>query len=124
MSLPICCTTLQEVRDQIDRVDTLIVNLIAERTEYVVQAARFKDTKEAVRIPTRIESIIGRVRALARETGLDPAMVESVYRHHKSVFAPHPGPLSLFATREARHYSADGYRLVAGEIANRLMISH
>ena len=81
MSLPICCTTLQEVRDQIDRVDTLIVNLIAERTEYVVQAARFKDTKEAVRIPTRIESIIGRVRVLARETGLDPAMIESVYRH-------------------------------------------
>jgi isochorismate pyruvate lyase len=80
MYRPIRCTTLQEVRDQIDRVDTLIVGLIAERTGYVVQAARFKDTKEAVRIPTRIEFIIDRVRVLAQETGLDPAMIESVYR--------------------------------------------
>ena len=43
---------------------------------------------------------------------------------HKSVFAPHPDPLSLFATREARHYSAEGYRLVAEEIANRLTIRY
>ena len=43
---------------------------------------------------------------------------------HKSVFAPHPDPLSLFATREARHYSAEGYRLVAEEIASRLMIRY
>ena len=43
---------------------------------------------------------------------------------HKSVFASHPDPLSLFATREAQHYSADGYRLVAEEIANRLMIRY
>ena len=43
---------------------------------------------------------------------------------HQSVFALHPEPLSLFANRKARHYNAVGYRLVAGEIASRLMIRY
>ena len=43
---------------------------------------------------------------------------------HKSVFAPHSDPLSLFPFfREALHYSADGYRLVAEEIASRLLMA-
>ena len=42
---------------------------------------------------------------------------------HKSVFASHPDPPTLFSTREARHYSADGYRLVAEEIASRLLMA-
>ena len=75
------CDTLQEVREQIDRIDTLIVDLVAERTKYVFQAARFKNTREAVRVPTRINSIINRVRSMAKETELDPDMIESVYRH-------------------------------------------
>ena len=34
-----------------------------------------------MRFPARIEAIIYRVRTLAEQTGLDPAMIESVYRH-------------------------------------------
>ena len=81
MPQAIHCNTVQEVRNQIDRHDTLIVNLLAERTDYVFQAARFKNTPGAVRVPARIEAIIDRVRTLAEQTGLDPAMIESVYRH-------------------------------------------
>ena len=75
------CNTVQEVRNQIDRHGTLIVNLLAECTDYVFQAARFKNTRGAIRVPARIEAIIDRVRTLAEHTGLDPAMIESVYRH-------------------------------------------
>ena len=75
------CNTVQEVRNQIDRHGTLIVNLLAKCTDYVFQAARFKDTRGAVRVPARIEAIIDRVRTLAEQPRLDPAMIESVYRH-------------------------------------------
>jgi chorismate mutase len=45
---------------------------------------RLQDSKTrggAVRFPARIEAIIYRVRTLAEQTGLDPAMIESVYQH-------------------------------------------
>jgi isochorismate pyruvate lyase len=45
------CNTVQEVRNQIDRHGTLIVNLLAERTDYVFQAARFKNTRGAFESP-------------------------------------------------------------------------
>ena len=44
MPQAIHCNTVQEVRNQIDRHVTLIVNLLAECTNYVFQAARFKNT--------------------------------------------------------------------------------
>ena len=43
--MPIECNDLEQVRAQIDRLDALIVELIAERTTYVIQAAKFKKTK-------------------------------------------------------------------------------
>ena len=45
---------------------------------------RLQDSKTrggAVRVPARIEAIIDPVRSLAEQTGLDSAMIESVYRH-------------------------------------------
>ncbi len=39
---------------------------------------------------------------------------------HEEVFASHPDPLSLFPYRREGHYNAEGYRLVAETIRNRL----
>jgi len=39
---------------------------------------------------------------------------------HEAVFARHPDPLSLFPFRLFGHYSAEGYALVAEELARRL----
>ena len=39
---------------------------------------------------------------------------------HKEVFASHADPLSLFSSREARHYNSEGYRRIAKTIAKRL----
>ncbi len=43
---------------------------------------------------------------------------------HKKVFVSHSDPLSLFPGREARHYNAEGYRLIAGAIAKQLRSDH
>ena len=39
---------------------------------------------------------------------------------HREVFDLHSDPLSLFPFRREGHYTAEGYRLVANTISNRL----
>ncbi len=74
------CESLDEVRGQIDRLDRAIVELLAERGQYVHQAAHFKKTSADVHAPKRVEQVIAKVRALAGEFGGDADVVERVYR--------------------------------------------
>lgn len=74
------CDSLEQVRENIDRLDRQIVPLLAERTGYVMQAAAFKETKSAVVDNERIEAIILKVRHLAIEEGMDPDLIEHIYR--------------------------------------------
>jgi isochorismate pyruvate lyase len=74
------CHSLAEVRSHIDRLDSRIVPLLAERAGYVAQAARFKEDKAAVVDVDRIEAIILRVRHLAVENAAAPDLIEHIYR--------------------------------------------
>jgi isochorismate pyruvate lyase len=75
-----CCASLGEVRDNIDRIDRQIVALMAERAKYVGEAGRFKADPAAVSAPARVEAIILKVKALAREDGLAEPVAERTYR--------------------------------------------
>lgn len=83
------CKTLQEVRENIDRLDRILVPILAERAGYVEQAARFKATKAAVVDPERIEEIILKVRHMAIEEGMAPDLVEHIYRSMIDAFIIH-----------------------------------
>jgi isochorismate pyruvate lyase len=72
--------SLDEVRANIDRIDREIVQLMAERSSYVQQAARFKASSADVEAPARVEAVIRRVRAIASEEHVSPDIVEAVYR--------------------------------------------
>lgn len=74
------CSSIEEVRENIDRLDRQIVTLLAERGAYVKRAAAFKQTTEHVRAPQRVEQVISKVRALAEELHTSPAVTEQVYR--------------------------------------------
>lgn len=74
------CSDIGEVRAEIDRIDDSIVKLIAERGEYVTQAAGFKKNSDDVKAPDRVEKVIAGVRAKAEKYGADPDTVETVYR--------------------------------------------
>jgi isochorismate pyruvate lyase len=63
----------------IDRLDRQIVALLAERGGYVRQAATFKQATADVQAPQRVEQVIGKVTALARELGANPTVTERVY---------------------------------------------
>ena len=79
--LPDDCKTLAQVRVEIDRLDRAILKLLAERSGYVRQAGVLKDTREAIVDKERIETIIGQMRDMAREEGLDPEIAEDFWRH-------------------------------------------
>jgi isochorismate pyruvate lyase len=75
-----CCANLLEVRDNIDRLDREIIRLMAERGQYVAEAGRFKRDPAAVSAPARVEEIIAKVKAIARENGLAESVAERSYR--------------------------------------------
>ena len=72
------CENLEQVRENIDRIDNEIIKLIAERGTYVVQASAFKKDEEGVKDTGRVEKVISKVRAKAEEYGADPDMVEEL----------------------------------------------
>jgi len=74
------CHSLTEVRDEIDKLDDQIVELIAKRNHYVKQAARFKNTIEEVKAPERIDTVIQRLRHKALELDLSPNLVADLYK--------------------------------------------
>lgn len=80
------CENLQQVRDNINRIDDQIIKLIAERGEYVSQAAKFKKSTDGVKDTARVESVIKGVREKAERYGADPDMAEALYREMISRF--------------------------------------
>ena len=77
---PAECQTMTEVRQGVDALDRALVILLAERQGYMDAAARIKPNRAAVRDVARIEDVVAKVKAAAREAGLSEAIAEPVWR--------------------------------------------
>jgi isochorismate pyruvate lyase len=75
-----CCETLAEVRSNIDRIDHVIVRLLADRQSFVHEAGRFKANPDAVDDPVRVAQIIDKLRRVAEQDHVSPDVVEATYR--------------------------------------------
>ena len=73
------CHTLQEAREEIDKLDEEIVKLIAKRNAYIKQIAHFKKSIDEIKAHDRIEDVINRVRAMAIEYDLNPNLINDLY---------------------------------------------
>ena len=72
---------IRPLRDEIDRIDSQILSLLAKRQEQVEQVAALKKTCDMpVYHPAREEDMISRLRGRAREIGLDPDITENLFR--------------------------------------------
>ncbi|NPA65047.1 MAG: chorismate mutase [Epsilonproteobacteria bacterium] len=74
------CDSLQEVRQEIDKIDEEIVKLIAERSRYVKQAAKFKVSVDEIKSDERINHVLSHVRHLAATEGISPNLVADVFK--------------------------------------------
>ncbi len=90
----ITCKSLAEIRQNIDRLDDLIVPLLCQRLYFVTQAANFKPSVAGVVVQSRVEEIIGRVRAAAEKLQTSPDTLERVYRNL----------IDAFTADEQRHW--------------------
>jgi isochorismate pyruvate lyase len=77
-------STLAALRAEIDVLDERIVALLAQRTAVVARIGARKrqqrTTEDGVRALDRVERVVGRIRGLAADHGMDPAIAEHTYR--------------------------------------------
>ena len=71
---------MAEVRTGVDAIDRRLVVLLAERQRYMEAAARIKPRRDAVHDAGRIEEVVEKVKAAARDAGLSEAIAEPVWR--------------------------------------------
>ncbi len=73
------CNSLDEVRQEIDKLDEKLVQLISERSHLIRQAAGFKNSVEEVKAHDRIEFILQKVRHAAIQAGVSPNMISELF---------------------------------------------
>lgn len=91
----VACKSLADIRENIDRLDAVIVPLLCERLHFVRQAANFKPSVAGVVVPARVEQIIATVRGMAEKLGARPETIEKVYREL----------IDAFTADEQRHWA-------------------
>lgn len=81
MRKPADCSTMAEIRAEIDRLDEDLVRLFAERAGYIDRAAEIKAQVDLpARIGSRVEEVVQNVRGHAQTHGLPPDLVEKLWR--------------------------------------------
>jgi isochorismate pyruvate lyase len=81
MRTPADCTTMAELRAEIDRLDAELVALFAQRVAYIDRAAQIKESAGLpARITPRVEEVVANVRRHATAHGLPPDKLEKLWR--------------------------------------------
>ncbi len=81
MKAPQDCTTMTDIRAEIDRVDQELVRLFADRAGYIDRAGHIKaQVHLPARIEGRVEEVVQNVRRHALTYGLPPELVEKLWR--------------------------------------------
>lgn len=76
------CTSLSELRLEIDRIDKEIISLLGERFLYVKEVVKYRDPEQReVADKERYNLVIKERGKWAREKGLNAEAIENVYRH-------------------------------------------
>jgi isochorismate pyruvate lyase len=73
------CTTMAEVREGVDDIDSKIMALVAQRFSYMDAAARIKTERSAVRDEARKAKVLEHVAERAQAAGLDPQVMVRMY---------------------------------------------
>jgi len=74
------CQTMIDVREGVDAIDRELVRLLVTRQGYMHAAARIKPNREAVYDAPRIEDVVAKVLAEAKDKGLSAEIAEPVWR--------------------------------------------
>lgn len=74
------CVSITEVRNEIDRIDKNIIQLLSQRFDYVREVVKYKEKTEAsIEAPDRRAAVISSRREWAKEAGIEPNVIEHIY---------------------------------------------
>lgn len=73
------CSSLEEIRHEIDKIDEHIILLFAKRHKYVEAIVRFKNDKNAIIAQERKDAVIQQRRHWAESNGLNADVFEQIY---------------------------------------------
>ncbi|KAG2087720.1 chorismate mutase [Suillus cothurnatus] len=74
-----CCSSLDEIRVQLDTIDAQLLQLLSTRASYVREATRFKSTLADVNDPSRNQQVIQGAVDAAPSVHLPQIVAETVY---------------------------------------------
>ena len=73
------CQSLEEIRNEIDKIDEHIISLFSERHKYVEEIVRFKHDKNAIIARERKDQVIIQRKKWAESKGLNADTFEKIY---------------------------------------------
>ncbi len=77
---PAQCTTMAELRAEIDAIDGALIDLLARRASYIDRAVDLKRIENLpARTTDRVAQVVQNVRLLAGARGLDPDLAETLW---------------------------------------------
>ena len=97
MKNPDECANIHEVREEIDIIDREVIEALSKRFQYVIAAARFKTSEASVRSSDRFQAMLQQRREWAQESGLNPDVVENLYRDL----------VNYYIEEELKHYQSE-----------------
>jgi len=74
------CVDMSDVRAEIDRLDHVLIDAMAERFSYVERAWQLKSSPEEATVPWRIQQVVDKVRARAEDKEFPPELAEALWR--------------------------------------------
>ena len=81
MRAPEDCRNIDDIRQAIDELDNQIIRLLGKRFQYVKEIVKYKEkNEESIVASERREAVIQSRRALAKDNGLNPDVIEELYR--------------------------------------------
>ena len=80
MKLPQECSSIEDVRREIDSIDNEIIGLIGKRFTFIREIIKYKNNAEDVVAKERYNTVIARRRELAAMYLLNPDVIENIYR--------------------------------------------
>jgi isochorismate pyruvate lyase len=81
MKSPSECSNINDIREAIDELDRQIISLLANRYGYVKEIVKYKDPdRDSIVAKERYLKVLKERRKLAKENGLNPDIIEDIYR--------------------------------------------
>lgn len=74
------CQTMSDIRREIDRIDRVLVRILAERLTYIERAGHIKQDRATVRDEWRINDVLSKVKASCDREGFPNTIAEPVWR--------------------------------------------